>query len=490
MAIRARLVAPPPKRDSWPWHQVKAASLPVSVLFGGDRRMEAENYLGSGYGTCLAIRSLNAGWCELSSVARVWQPSRLKGIQVSADYGRAFLAATQVFDLRPVPRKWLSLDRTEQAADRFVGHGTILVTCSGNVGRATLAHNHISGLLISHDLLRVQALEESWAGWIYAYLRAPQVRAMMKAAQYGHIIKHLETTHLDALPIPKIHAKIRTSFNKAAQKIVEIRDEAFALSTSTEDYYADLIGVPARSKQPLSGFTTPVRDMLGPRRRIEANAHNPIARTVAKAIARAATSTELLEKLVDRIFVPGRFKHVYGPEGIPYLDSAEILEISPDVEKHVLSLNEAEREDYLIKAGWLIIPCSGQLHGIVGSVVLSTSWHENKVLSNHIMRVVPKKNPSARMGFLQCVLGHPKLGRPLMQRFAFGSSVPELAPDDIAGISIPRFGAKIENKIADAMEECARLRGEADLLEEEMGLRAGSFLDKFLAGDHSMLGTD
>lgn len=490
MAVRARLVPPPPKRESWPWHQAKTASLPVSILLGGDRRMEAENYLGTGYGTRLAIHSLKTGWCDLKTVARVWQPSRLKGIQVSPSYGTPFLAATQVFDLRPVPRKWLALEKTEHAADRFVQHGTILVTCSGNVGRATLAHDHIAGLLISHDLLRVQALQDNWTGWVYAYLRAPRVRAMMKAAQYGHIIKHLETAHLVALPIVKVRASIRADFNTKTKAILELRDKAFALASEAESGYGELVGIPGKTKQPLSGFTTSVRDMLGPRRRIEAHAHNPVARTIAKAIERAANSTEPLGSVVDRIFVPGRFKHVYGPEGTPYLDSAEILEISPDVEKHVLSLNDAEREEYLVKGGWLIVPCSGQLHGIVGSVVLSTAWHENKVLSNHIMRVVPKVGSTIRMGFLQCVLGHPQLGRPLMQRYAFGSSVPELAPDDIATIRIPRFDKKIENRLADAMEECARLRGEADQLEEAMALRADALLAAFLAGDHSMLGAD
>ena len=51
------------------------------------------------------------------------------------------------------------------------------------------------------DLLRIDARNPDWWGWIYAYLRAPTVRKMMKAAEYGHIIKHLEAHHLDSLPI-------------------------------------------------------------------------------------------------------------------------------------------------------------------------------------------------------------------------------------------------------------------------------------------------
>lgn len=58
--------------------------------------MEAENYLSSGYDLRLAIEERAAGWLRLGQMARVWQPSRLKGIQVSHETGTPFLAATQV----------------------------------------------------------------------------------------------------------------------------------------------------------------------------------------------------------------------------------------------------------------------------------------------------------------------------------------------------------------------------------------------------------
>jgi type I restriction enzyme, S subunit len=209
MALRARLVAPPPdKKTDWLWHEAKWASISASTLFKGDRRFEAESYLATAYGIRTAIESHHGGWSRLDRLARTWQPSRLKGIQVSPGFGTPFLAATQVFDLRPSPRKFLSLNRTEDANNRFVQSGLILVTCSGNVGRATLAYRPHEGVLISHDLLRVEPHNPLHWGWIYAYLRSPKCRAIMTAAQYGHMIKHLEVSHLDALPVPSIPDKL------------------------------------------------------------------------------------------------------------------------------------------------------------------------------------------------------------------------------------------------------------------------------------------
>src|SRR5208337_3725715 len=49
-------------------------------------------------GLRLAIESQAVGWQRFNQIADVWQPSRLKGIQVSQDFGTPFLTATQVFD--------------------------------------------------------------------------------------------------------------------------------------------------------------------------------------------------------------------------------------------------------------------------------------------------------------------------------------------------------------------------------------------------------
>ena len=372
----------------------------------GSRRMEAENFLAPGFRAKQAIETKLSGWTRLVDVARIWQPSRLKGIQVSREFGTPFLAATQVYDLRPVPRKWLSLDRTTDHAERFVEEGTILLTCSGNVGRATLAHSTISGTLISHDFLRLKAIEEDWWGWIYAYLRAPTVREMMKAAQYGHIIKHLEVHHLEDLPILRPRHDLRAKFDECARAIIRFRNQAHDLVDSAESEYQNAIGAPPKLDDDVSGFATKASSMLSAGRRLEANYHNPRARAAELVIQSKVKKIDNLGDLVDRVYVPGRFKHVYGDDGVPYLDSAQVLEVAPDIDKRVLSLKGEKQSGYLVDAGTLLIPCSGQLHGIIGSVVLATHWHENKVLTNHILRVVPKSNPGIRIGYLQAVLSH------------------------------------------------------------------------------------
>lgn len=90
MALRARLTAPRAAREEWPWHTAKTTSLRASMIFAGDRRMEAENYLAGGYGTRIAIEAKATGWVQLKQRATTSQPSRLKGVQVGQISGHRF----------------------------------------------------------------------------------------------------------------------------------------------------------------------------------------------------------------------------------------------------------------------------------------------------------------------------------------------------------------------------------------------------------------
>ena len=480
VAIRTGWTVSHEMREDWPWHKVESTSLPASLLFADERRMDAGKFLAPGFATRHAIASKANGWTTLSEIARIWQPSRLKGIQVSPEFGMPFLAATQVYDVHPIPRKWLSPDRTRDHEQRHVHEGTILLSCSGNVGRATLVGNSVADILISHDLLRIDVKDDHMHGWVYAYLRAPTIRAMMISVQYGHIIKHLETGHLDALPIIRIPDSELREFTLLAQDVVRSRNRAHDLGHEAEEQFGKAIGAFPELSDETSGFTTTATDIFGNGRRFEAHYYNPVARAAEQAMVESGYRLEKLSDLVDRVFVPGRFRHVYGPDGLPYLDSARILEVSPDINKRVLSPDGKRWVEYQVEAGTLLLPCSGQLHGIIGSVVLAGAWHEDKVLTNHILRVVPAEIPGIRIGYLHAVLGHRQFGRPRVLRGAYGSSVPELSVHDIGNMSVPRLATRMEDEIADKVEEAAMLTAHANSVEDLIAEKAEKIVQRFL----------
>ena len=449
--------------------------------------MEAENFLANGFRTRTAIESKPAGWTRLANVARTWQPSRLKGIQVSPEFGTPFLAATQAYDARPVPRKWLSLDRTGDHAQRFIADGMILVTCSGSVGRATLAHSTIKGILISHDLLRIEANDPSWSGWIYAYLRAPTVREMMNAARYGHIIKHLETHHMDTLPVVEVDDMTRAEFGLAAREISERRDRAYALTLEAEQLFADAFGDIEVEDFGEAGFSVRASQaFITPRRRLDAWHHNPSSKAIADHLSRRAIGLNSIVNLGFDVWLPTRFRRVSADDGVFFLDSSDLFEINPDITKRIADRDFGDPHDGRVKQGWILLSRSGQIYGLNGSATIAGHCHEGKVISDHIIRIAPK-HPKCRSGYLLMAMTHPKLGRPRIKALPYGSSIPEIEVYDAQRFEIPRLDVRLEADIADLVEKAAQLRDEADKLENQLAGRAEAVLANFLT--HNLAST-
>lgn len=307
MALQARLAAPPPPPEqAWPWHKVKAASLPVSALLDGDRRMEAETYLSSGYGIRMAIQSKGEGWARFDALAKVWMPGRLTGIVVSSEYGKPFLTATQVFDARPFPRKYLATEVMSGAEQCFVEEGIILVTRSGTVGHATLSHAVHRGIVISDDLLRVTAVEAKQAGWIYAFLQTPQSRAMCTSTHYGHMIKHLQPSHLNAIPVPTVDDDTAKKFTRKLERIVAQRNEGYRLTLEAETKFEQALG-PAKVKDwGETGFVVKASKAFKARRlRLDAAVHNPGAAAIMRHLAKNGQAFTTIPGAGYDVWVPG-----------------------------------------------------------------------------------------------------------------------------------------------------------------------------------------
>jgi hypothetical protein len=483
MALRARLSAPREEKNEWKWHEIKWSSLPISAMWNKDRRLEAENYLTTGYSVRIAMESNKNINVRLGDMVRVWQPSRLKGIQVSRKFGTPFLAATQVFDLRPTPRKFLSLDRTDNYEDRFVKNGTIVVTCSGSVGRATLTYSPHENTLISHDLLRVEPNDLNYWGWIYAFLRSEQAQAMMKSAQYGHVIKHLEPEHLNALPLPIPNRSVLEEFQNDVLEVMNKRNSYWALQSKAEELFEQAVGVIEEETDLLElPHSISASELFVGRRRLEAGFHSPLVRAILNQFKETGLCTQPLGDLSERIWWLSRFKRVFGEEGgVRYLSADELFSINPPITKRVMIEQAENADEFFVKAGWIVMACSGQTYGLNGSVSLMTKWHEDSFLSHDLVRIIPKAD-EIHPGYLYTVLGHPTLGRPLVIRNAYGTSIPHLDPSDIATVPIVRLDARVEEEIGGIMEQAVRLRVEADILENALSAKATRIINGILAG--------
>lgn len=435
-------------------------SLPASAIWGGDRRLEAETYLTGGFGIRSQIQAV-LPYDNLEDLATITLPSRLKAVIVPPDHGAPFLTATQVFDLRPVPRKWVALSKIRDPQQLYGKPGTILVTRSGSVGTPIVVFApHLNGVIVSDDLLRVEPKDPKDLGYLYTFLKSRFGTTMLRSSKYGSVVKHLEPEHLLDVPTPQVPVKLRTSLNRRIAKVFRLREEAYLDTLKAEDLYADQFPAPGEPTGE-DGFTVNTLRMAGGQRRLDGHYYNPVARQVVACLESSGKPLVTLSDVTTSVFGVPRFKHVYKPTGIPYVDSEDLFKLNPELDKFIPAVTKKDADKFYVESGWLLMACSGQLYGFNGTVVLANEWHENKIISNHVLRIVPK---GIRPGYLMMALGHPTLGRPLVLRTAFGSEIPEIPPESLLDVPIPRLD--VEDRIADLIEGANVKRLTATAIEE------------------------
>lgn len=483
MARHARLVAPPALQSrDWPWHQIKSASVSSSLIRVGDRRIDAETYLSSGFAIRHAIERKVSGWRRFGDVATASVPPRLKATLVSKEFGVPYLNTSQVFDIRPTARKWLSLDKTPHSEKRFAKQGSILVMASANVGRALVTYAAHEDHLLSHHFMRVEANDSRLRGWLYAFLRSPQGLAMMSGSQYASVIRHIEPSHLKVLPIPDVDEDTAADFEKRVNRLLELRNQSYHHTLQAEQLFEQALGPIKVKDWGEQGFAVKATHLMRGRRRFEGAFMNPGVAAIHEHLRRSGQGVCALAALGLDVWLPTRFRRMPASDGIWFVDSADIFETNPDITKRIADGNFGDPYNGRVKAGWLLLARSGQTYGINGSTVLATVDMEGKVISDHVMRVAPRDDCKVRTGYLHTALSHPLLGRPLVKALAYGSSIPEIDVSDFAAFPVVRLDATTETAIATHAEAGAAARAEADVLERELARDAGQLIELFIAG--------
>lgn len=441
------------------------APVSVKMLTGGERRLEASTFLTDGFGLRQGLEAVPST-VPMSDLAAVWQPSRLKGYPVDPGKGLPFLSAGQVLESQHRVRKWLAEAMVPAVETRYLERDWLLLSCSGEVGRLTAVYDEHLNKVITHDLLRIVPHNPQDYGWLYAYMKTPTFFAIARSSQYGHMIKHLEPEHVLAMPVAMPDANVRNAIGQDAKNALEMRQASRRLQAKADAMLAELVnpgGTPAPDSPTV---TIRASDIWSGRRRIEGQFHRADVVWLEHRVELASNSVEALEDLVESVSVGSRFKRYFGPNGTPYRSASELFDVNPPVTKRIYSALLPDPERYMLKAGWIIMACSGQTYGLLGRTTVLTGDHDNVFGSHDLIRIVPDQT-KVRTGYLQTVLNHVDYGRPRVVRYASGTSVPHLDPQDIRQVPIPRFDRTQEDAIADLSDEATHLAAKADRLETE-----------------------
>lgn len=439
-------------------------SIRLSTVLGGDVRLEASTYLRDGYGF-VSLANQRDNHKRLGDLADIWQPNRLTGYTVPEGKGLPFFTAGQVFEDFPRVRKWLAAPFVPQADSRYVKQDWLLLSCSGVVGNVTAVYPHHVNKVITHDLLRIEPKDQAEYGWLYTYMKTDFFKQIARAAQYGHMIKHIEVAHANEFPVIMPDAVTRKAIGGKAAEAVRLRGEAWKLRDEAFEAIERAIGYEGEDAS-ASKNQGEVRlsQILERRSRLDADSYCGQINAVDALLERCATDN--LRDLVSGVYLLPRVARTFGAGGVPFATPSDLFDVNAKPAKRIYAKLIPNYEAFMLKPGELLMVRSGQKYGLLGRVMKITENHRGVFGSDDPIRIKPDES-KIRTGYLLAYLNDPALGRTSIVRNAYGTSIPHLDVKDIKKIRVPRLGADVESAIADLMDRSVSTSAKADRLENE-----------------------
>lgn len=197
-----------------------------------------------------------------------------------------------------------------------------------------------------------------------------------------------------------------------------------------------------------------------PSLRIDASFYNRASLRAIAALEQSDMDIRPLGDLVDRLFIPPRFKRIYvdREHGVPFLQGGHVVQLEPADLKYLSRTAHRMLDRWIIQSGWILVTCSGT----VGRVAMAPPNWDGWAASQHILRIVPSDRADCPPGYLAAFLASP-LGRAQLTAQVYGAVVDELSEDQARTVRVP---------VARTEEQRAEIKAIHDLTMRSVALRA------------------
>jgi type I restriction enzyme S subunit len=453
---------------------VKYASISIDEILASKLRFEANVYNVEGRKAKEILK--NCKWeikkiCGLDGFATAYHRGRFKRIYIDKS-GIPIFQPSQILEIYPKPYKFIS-EFTDTNIDALkVKTGQILLSCSGTIGKVSIVTDRLNEQVFSHDLIRVNSKNKNEIGYIYAYLLSDIGNTILVTNNYGAVIKHIEPEHLENVPIPNPKKEIKERIHNLIMASFELRDQANELIDQAEKFLVDALNLPAFDTLQPNYYDTKSKvktynvrlDLLN--NRFDGSYHNPIVINIIDHLLDNAESIKTLSDLCSDITMPGIFKRNYvsKEEGVPFLGTNDILQLSPNVEKFLSKTTHKTliEKQLSVKENTILITD----RGTIGNVALVPEYYEkgNWAISQNSIRLVPNSNKLA--GYIYIFLNS-EYGKALSKRETYGAVIDMIDPNNARQIPIPILKQKdVMKKINDLALKANKLRAKAYYKEQ------------------------
>jgi len=451
---------------------MKSKAIPSGWLERDGRRLDCGPYMSGALEAKVLLDVLHATKVPLQDVclggrSGLVNAGRIKRLWVADEhYGIQFLSSTDILKADLSNLQIISKQAARTNPKLLIRSGWTLITRAGTIGRMAYARPDMDGMACSEDVLRViPDPEKIPPGYLYAYLSSRFGVPLVVGSTYGAIIQHIEPEHIVNLPVPRFGSSTEAQVHGLVERAASLRADASRLLIDAIDEMEKLSGLP-RLEAPASPapYGTSIVSSSALLARMDGFFHSAFHTSAMAALSR--TYTRLVSELASRVVEPARFKRVavHDPAfGVPFFGTSALFWTDP-APSYFISRKMANVEDYVVDEKCLLIPRSGQLSGIIGSVVLPYGDIVGGAVSEDAIRVYFDSEEDAGFGLIALTSQY---GRRQLKARAFGSSIPHLDVKHIGLVRLPDPGTE-KRKVLGAMgARVARLRDEACRVERE-----------------------
>ena len=449
---------------------MKISKIKTRVFKSNGFRIDASFHLSDGV---VVRRKIAASPYKIMKVGdaanQIFYGNRAKRVYVQKrENGIPFLSSSDILQADLENVKLASKKYTPCIEQMRLQEGWILISRSGTIGNTAWATKQHAQKLASEHVIRIDPNNILRAGFVYAYLSSSYGHSLLTQGTFGAVIQHIEPDFVASLPIPQFPAKFQEKVDNLIKESARLREEATEyLNEAKNKVKKALTEISCEKKN----SSVSIRDISRSyTKRFEASYFISENRNVLDSLLKKY-KCQTLNDWTERIFRPGIFKRDYVKNGVQFLGGADIMMAIPSSGKMLSFKQVSQMSELQIQKNWILATCGGT----IGNVVYVDSHLEKSVISQHVIRIVPKKD--VKQGFLFAFLNS-EIGYKLITLFSFGSVIPQVEPHHLKRIPVPTLKEKNVEEIDSLVQQYA----EKIDISKRKELQAISLVEKEIDG--------
>ena len=343
-----------------------------------------------------------------------------------------------------------------ESLNLLVKEGDILVTGFGSIGNTKIVSKFQDGSCYANNVCRIRITDTVERDVVYAFLSSKYGFAQLNKHASGSVVRYIEAPGIKKVLIPSFETAFSDKVSLLISDAVRLRVEAIeALEKSHQIIEGAIKKVPETRRNSVS-----IRSIFNSHnKRFEGSYYISHNRQLYDHI-QSHFECDLLKDCTEKIFRPGIFKRNYVQNGVTFLGGADIMLAIPSSDKKLSYKQVESMPELKVNKGWILATCGGT----IGNTIYVDDQIAQCVISQHVMRIVPKETASKEylFAFLSSSIGHE-----LITMFTYGAVIPQVEPHHLGLIPIPKISKEDEMSIKGLINEYAFKLDRSKALELE-----------------------